>query len=138
MPSKSPDRSPDFSPDSSNDRRTFWSLALLLLCTLFLFYYKLGGVGLFDVDEAVYSEATREMVERGDWITPHYNLVNRYDKPIFFYWLMGGAYKLFGISEFSARFASAALGLLLVLFLYSFLRAIEHGRRTATAPQIPV
>ena len=42
--------------------------AIFLLC-LFLYFYKLGDVGLFDVDEAVFSQATREMVEEGEMRT---------------------------------------------------------------------
>ncbi|HXX81667.1 MAG TPA: hypothetical protein VEI46_08955, partial [Thermodesulfovibrionales bacterium] len=64
---------------------------------LFISFFRLGSVALFDVDEAVFSEATKEMVERSDWITPTYNGENRYDKPILFYWLMAASYKTFGI-----------------------------------------
>ncbi|MBI4714520.1 MAG: hypothetical protein HY760_00985, partial [Nitrospirae bacterium] len=39
-------------------RRDLWVLlSLLFLCGL-LFFYRLGDVGLFDVDEAVFAEAT--------------------------------------------------------------------------------
>lgn len=100
----------------------------LLLITVFLFFFQLGSVYLFDVDEAVFSEATREMIETGDWITPHYNYVNRYDKPILFYWLMALSYRLFGINEFGARFASAAMGVALVWMTYRFVRAFRGPR----------
>ncbi|MBI3802700.1 MAG: glycosyltransferase family 39 protein [Nitrospirae bacterium] len=100
----------------------------LLLVTTFLFFFKLGSIYLFDVDEAVFSEATREMVETGDWITPHYNEVNRYDKPILFYWMMALSYRLFGINEFGARFASAAMGVALVWMTYRFVSAHRGAR----------
>lgn len=100
----------------------------LLLIASFLFFFKLGSVYLFDVDEAVFSEATREMIETGDWITPQYNYVNRYDKPILFYWMMAISYRLFGINEFGARFASAVMGVALVWMTYSFVRSIRSAR----------
>jgi len=68
----------------------------ILLLTIFFAFFRLGSVTLFDVDEAVFSEASKEMVEGGNWITPTYNGENRYDKPILLYWLMAGSYKIFG------------------------------------------
>jgi 4-amino-4-deoxy-L-arabinose transferase-like glycosyltransferase len=104
----------------------------LMLC-VFLFllsFYRLGSPTLFDVDEAVFAEATKEMVESGDWITPTYNGVNRYDKPIFFYWLMAASYKVFGVGEFGARFPSAVLGIILCGAVYFFVKHF-NGERNA-------
>jgi 4-amino-4-deoxy-L-arabinose transferase-like glycosyltransferase len=101
----------------------------------FISFFRLGSVGLFDVDEAVFSEATKEMVERADWITPTYNGENRYDKPILFYWLMAASYKVFGINEFSARFPSAVSGFILCLALFLFVRHF-HGPREASLAAI--
>lgn len=101
---------------------------LLLGVILFVSFYRLGSVSLFDVDEAVFAEATREMVQSGDWITPTYNGVNRYDKPILFYWMMALSYKVFGINEFGARFPSALSGLLLSVSVYLFSRRVFDDR----------
>lgn len=92
---------------------------LLVLCGA-LFFMGLGDLPVFDVDEAVFAETTREMLETGDWITPHYNGVDRFDKPILFYWLMAGAFTVFGVGEWGARFWSAALGVGLVAVLAGF------------------
>ena len=48
--------------------RSFYAPALLAVAIL-LSFYRLGSVSLFDVDEAVFAEATKEMVLSGDWIT---------------------------------------------------------------------
>ncbi len=88
-------------------------IGLIILSSL-LFFHKLGSYTLFDVDEAVFSEAAREMIETGDWITPKYNYINRYDKPALFYWLMASSYLVFGVNEFAARFWSAFLGVFLI------------------------
>ena len=85
-----------------------------------LFFMGLGSLPLFDVDEAVFAEATREMIETGDWITPQYNGADRFDKPILFYWLMASAFAVFGVGEFGARFWSAAFGVALVAMLTIF------------------
>lgn len=90
-------------------------------------FLKLGTVTLFDYDEAVFAEATKEMVQTGNWITPTYNGENRYDKPIFFYWLMAASYKVFGINELGARFPSAAASFLLALSIFFFVRHFKNG-----------
>ena len=97
-------------------------LPALLIIVLTISFFRLGSLKLFDVDEAVFAQATKEMVESGDWLTPTYNGANRYDKPILFYWLMALSYKTFGINEWGARFPSAAAGALLCLCLFLFLR----------------
>ena len=47
----------------------------------------LGRQAITEADEAFYAEASREMVESGDWITPHYNYEDRWQKPVLYYWL---------------------------------------------------
>lgn len=62
------------------------------------------------------------MLETNNWLTPTYNGNNRYDKPIFFYWLVIISYKLFGINEFSARLPSALSSILLTLSIFLFVK----------------
>jgi 4-amino-4-deoxy-L-arabinose transferase-like glycosyltransferase len=100
---------------------------------LLISFFALGSFTLFDVDEAVFSQATKEMVESGNWITPTYNGENRYDKPILFYWLMGASYKAFGINEFAARFPSAISGFLLCLAVFFFVRHFRDERKALYA-----
>ncbi|MCX7920081.1 MAG: phospholipid carrier-dependent glycosyltransferase [bacterium] len=97
-----------------------YSLLIILILSSFLFFYRLGTPGLFDLDESVFAEATREMLETGNWITPYMNYELRFDKPILIYWLMAIAYKMFGINEFAARFWSALNGTILALFIFYF------------------
>ncbi len=94
-------------------------LGLLLLASI-VFFYKLGSYPLFDLDEPRYAEAAREMLEKGNWITPYFNYELRFDKPVFFYWLIATAYQWFGLSEFSARFFSAVTATSSVLMVYAF------------------
>ena len=102
---------------------------LVIFISAFLSFFRLGSETLFDVDEAVFAEATKEMVQSGDWITPTYNGNNRYDKPILFYWLMAASYEVFGINEFAARLVSAVSGILLSLGIFIFLRQFYDVRR---------
>ncbi|MBI3753639.1 MAG: phosphatase PAP2 family protein [Deltaproteobacteria bacterium] len=100
---------------------------LFLALAMFISFFKLGSLLLFDVDEAVYSEATREMLGTGNYITPSYNYEPFYDKPILFYWLQAAAFKLFGIAEFSARFVSASFGVALAAMTFFFVKRL-YGR----------
>ncbi len=100
-----------------------WSNLLLLLSLAgLLFFLNLGGMGLTDRDEGRNAEAGREMFETGDWISPTFNYEPRYAKPVLLYWLMSLSYRLFGVSEFAARFPSAVFGVALILLQYAFLR----------------
>ena len=53
----------------------------------------------------------REMVERGDWLTPYFNYEHRWQKPVLYYWLTSLAYLIAGVNEWSARVFSALAGL---------------------------
>jgi 4-amino-4-deoxy-L-arabinose transferase-like glycosyltransferase len=107
-----------------------YSILFLFSVVIFISFLRLGSPTLFDVDEAVFAEATKEMVQSGDWISPTYNGENRYDKPIFFYWLMAASYKVFGVSEFGARFPSALLGIMLCTAVYFFVKHFQ-GEKNA-------
>lgn len=105
--------------------RQRWALAALAFLAVFISFFKSGGFFLFDVDEAVFSEASREMFETGNLVTPTYNYEPRYDKPIFIYWLMSLAFKVLGLSEFAARFTSGTFGVLLASVTFLFVRRVK-------------
>ena len=90
------------------------TLLLLLLCSV-TFLAGLGRPAIGDSDEAFYAEAAREMRERGDWLTPYYNYETRFQKPVLYYWLIGGTYAVAGIGEAQARLWAALSGLGLAL-----------------------
>ena len=103
----------------------FWP-ALMLVG--FLFIYQLGAVPLFDLDEAIYAETAREMIETGNWLTPQFNASPIFDKPILLYWFMSAAFKTFGLSEFSARLTSAVFGMMLLVVVYGLTRSVWSAR----------
>ncbi len=91
---------------------------LLGLIAAFVFFTNLGGYALFDEDEPKNAVCGREMFERGDLIVPTFNGQLRTDKPILIYWLMQVSFRLFGVSEFGARFGSALLAVGTTLLTY--------------------
>lgn len=101
---------------------------VVVLAAATVFLTNLGGPSLWDEDEPKNAECAREMQERGDWIVPTFNASLRTDKPILLYWLMRSAYAAFGVSEFSARIASAVLGMGTVLLTFQIGRMLYPGR----------
>ncbi len=91
----------------------------LLFALIIIFIYFFGlSIPLLGPDEARYSQISREMFERGDWITPTLGGFDWFEKPALLYWLQIISYKLFGVSEFAARFGSAVYGLGTVFCLW--------------------
>jgi 4-amino-4-deoxy-L-arabinose transferase-like glycosyltransferase len=96
-------------------RRSVLTLTLLACLT---FVAGLGRQAITDSDEAFYAEAAREMVESGDWLTPHFNYEDRWQKPPLYYWLTAATYVIAGGSEGAARFWSALSGVGLALLTW--------------------
>lgn len=103
-------------------------LQVLLILFGTAFFLFLGKYGLIEPDEGRYSEIPREMLEKGDFLTPTLNYVSYFEKPPLHYWLNALFLKLFGLNEFAARFAGALAGVLCVLLVYHTGRKL-FGRR---------
>ena len=83
----------------------FWLAALLLL---FVFN---GSLLITDSVESNYALTAKEMVVSGDWLSPQIYGQYWFDKPVFFYWLTALGFKIFGFTEFAARFFPSCFGL---------------------------
>ena len=105
------------------------------LC-LVTFFAGLGRSAIGDADEAFYAQSAREMIDSGDWITPHYNYELRFQKPVFFYWLVAIAYSVAGVNETAARFPSALAGLALALMTWAIARRWIDARTGVVAGAI--
>ncbi len=92
---------------SAAGRLERWAPALLLAGAAGLFLSRLGGAGLYDLDEGVYAEISREMLVLRDWLTPHLDFIAYLEKPPLLFWLNSLSFKLLGQSEFSARLPTA-------------------------------
>lgn len=93
-------------------------ITLLAIAFAVPIFQLLGRYPLMEPDEGRYSEIPREMLERGDFITPTLNYVKYFEKPPLLYWLNSISFSIFGQTEFAARFPCALAGLLTILLTY--------------------
>ena len=83
---------------------------------------------LIDRDEPRFAEASREMIERGDYVVPYFNNQFRFDKPPLTYWAQVVSYKIFGENDFAARFPSAIAAALIALSLLAWGSRLRPAR----------
>jgi len=96
---------------------------LFFACVLF---HILGtwSLPLIDRDEPRFAEASREMIERGNYIVPYFNNQLRLDKPPLTYWAQVASYHIFGENDFAARFPSAIAATLTAILIFAWGRRI--------------
>jgi 4-amino-4-deoxy-L-arabinose transferase-like glycosyltransferase len=98
-----------------------WFFLFLAITAFYL--YGLGAVPLVGPDEPRYAQVAREMLARHDLITPTLGGLPWFEKPPLLYWMMMASYRVFGVSEFSARLGPMICGLLTGVFVYWIARA---------------
>ena len=81
---------------------------------------------LIDRDEPRFAEASREMLQRGDYVVPYFNNRYRFDKPPLTYWAQTLSYRVFGENDFAARLPSAVAASVVALLLFGW------GQRAGT------
>jgi 4-amino-4-deoxy-L-arabinose transferase-like glycosyltransferase len=104
----------------------------LPILALFLLWVCIYGPGLFrpslfDDADSAHAEAGREMLTLHDWVTLHENGIRYLEKAPLPYWAMAMSFRLFGVSEWSARLAQGLGVLLLALVL------VHMGRKFLSA-----
>ena len=102
-------------------------VVLILLSTISV--VGLGFISpLFDLDEGAFTEATRELLESGNWISTSLNGEPRHDKPILIYWLQAISVTLFGQFEGAWRLPSMLLSGVWLWLTYGFGREFLSPR----------
>ncbi len=114
-------------------RRSTDLLALIAFCG-FLFFAGLQVIGLVGADEPRYAQIAREMLQRGDWVTPVLNGQPWLEKPPLYYWATMLAYRATGgVSDWAARLPSAILCSLMIFFIYVWARHFRRGMQLDAA-----
>ena len=99
----------------------------ILLLSLVLLLAGNWILPLTDRDETRFAEASREMLQRGDFVVPWFNGAWRFDKPILIYWCQSACYRVFGANDFAARLPSVLFTTATALLL------VRWGRKIADA-----
>ncbi len=111
-----------------SNRATLIAFSVVIIyLTLF---YQLGGLALVGADEARYARIAEEMNLRGNYVTPTLEFRPWLEKPPLLFWLQAASFKLFGVSEWSARLP-VGLTALLTLMCSALLGLELGGRRAA-------
>jgi len=82
-------------------------LVMLLIAALGLYLVGNGSVALLDRDEPRYAQASRQMLQSGDWVVPRFLDDIRAKKPPLIYWAQASAMAVCGDNAFAARLPSA-------------------------------
>lgn len=99
---------------------------VLLFLAIVAFYFSgLGLLPLVGPDEPRYAQVAREMFLRGDLITPTLGGRTWFEKPALLYWMIMASFKLFGVTEWSARLPSAISGVLTIAAVFVVGRKVE-------------
>jgi 4-amino-4-deoxy-L-arabinose transferase-like glycosyltransferase len=88
---------------------------MLLFAAAVVYFVDLGGSSIWDANEAFYTETPREMMERGDYISPTFNYEPRLNKPVLSYWIVAAFYHVLGVSVGAQRLAIAMGAILMIL-----------------------
>jgi 4-amino-4-deoxy-L-arabinose transferase-like glycosyltransferase len=116
--------------------RSRTEILLLVAGCGFLLFYGLGAFGLLGADEPRYAQVAREMLDRGDWVTPTLNGKPWLEKPPLYYWQAMVSYRVArvfsnggdGVDERSARLPGAVDAALMIAAIYFFLRRRNRRR----------
>lgn len=94
----------------------------LYLAVFGLVLFMLGNwlLPVTDPVESNYTQTAKEMIAAGDYMSPRIFGNYWYDKPILFYLELIAAFKMFGMTDFAARFFPAVFAVAGILVTYAF------------------
>ena len=118
---------------SSNDRGKYFWPCLVLLAGILSYIPWLGSYGPLDPTDSFFLESGRESIELNQYLLPLNNYVPWLDKPILFFWMVAGSYKLFGINVFAGRLPAALSAIATGLVIYAGCRPMLRRKIAALA-----
>lgn len=107
-----------------------WAYALLAVFTLVLFLPGIASLPPTDRDEARFAQASRQMVESGNYVDIRFQDEARNKKPVGIYWLQAAAAKVFGRDQIWPYRLPSLLGALGAVLALAALARQPFGRET--------
>ncbi|MBV7545822.1 lipid IV(A) 4-amino-4-deoxy-L-arabinosyltransferase [Pseudomonas sp. PDM26] len=120
-------------PAPTNERSERWMLLALLLAFIVFYLLPLMSHGLWIPDETRYAQISQEMLQGGNWVSPHFMGLRYFEKPIAGYWMIAIGQAVFGDNLFGVRIASALSTGLSVWLTYLIARRFWGDPRKSCA-----
>jgi len=86
--------------------RPFRTALIFFAAVVLLALPQAALLPLLDRDEPRFAEASREMIQSGNYVIPTFNGQPRYAKPPLIYWCQAACFRVFGENAFAARLPS--------------------------------
>ena len=107
------------------NKRLILFLVLILLLVSFYSIFFIENHSLVAHDESLYANRAKLIIDSNNWFTP---FEKAHHKTIGSYWLIALSFKIFGISEFSARLPSYIFSILSSFVLFKIIKNISSLR----------
>jgi len=106
-------------------------IGFLVLSALLIFLARQGDNGISNFDGSYYAQKAKELLT-GDslWVNTFHGVPD-FDKPPMHLWLVALAYKLFGVSGYSALLVPALMGTFTIFLTYRFAERMFQDRWVA-------
>lgn len=103
----------------------------LMVFTAMVLMFNLGNWEVTESSEARYAQIPKEMIESGDYMHPTLMGIYHYHKPPMTYWITAVAYKLFGVSSWSARIFLQIAVLMQIWLVFQIGKLLFGDNKTA-------
>ena len=103
------------------NKRLVFFLVLIILLVSFCSIFFIENHSLVAHDESLYANRAKLIIDSNNWFTP---FEKAHHKTIGSYWLISLSFKIFGISEFSARLPSYIFSILSTFVLFKIIKNI--------------
>jgi 4-amino-4-deoxy-L-arabinose transferase-like glycosyltransferase len=98
-------------------RPPYQALVLLVAALVFLGCI-VSPPSLMDDVDAVQGQIARNMLDSGDWVTPHLNGIAYMEKAPLKYWMMAAAFQIFGVHDWASRIPVSGSAVLLCWLVF--------------------
>ena len=84
-------------------KRLLFELIILAVAAAIFLGCSVSPPSLMDDVDAVQAQIARNMIDTGDWVTPHLDGIAYMEKSPLKYWLIAASFKIFGVHDWAAR-----------------------------------
>lgn len=100
-----------------------YHILIVLILSALIYFIGNSWLSITDPIESNYALTAKEMLMNQNYLSPQIFDHYWYDKPIFYYWELIIGFKIFGISNFGARFFSGLIALCNIFLVFRFVKA---------------